>query len=161
MFDKPPVKKMEYQKFRVRSAIKSFRDLEVYKVTMQLAADIFQFDLPAKIKNHKKILEQTAWLKEQAQLVPKMIAQSYGDKFSDLDGALHKLEQCMQLISDLITKIDFLLVLIDHAESRDALYAFLKKYQTQRVKILNLKKAWIRVFGGQHDGTKYGTTPAP
>lgn|SRR3989338_1868963 len=159
MFDKPPGRKMEYKNFRVRSAIKSFRDLEVYKVTMQLSADIFQFDIPFKIKNHKEILEQTVWLKEQAQMVPKMIAQSYGDKFSDLTGALNKLEQCMQLISDLITKIDFLMVLIDHAESRDALYAFLKKYQIQRVKILNLKKAWMRVFGGQQDAGQYAKRP--
>ena len=83
MFDKPPGRKMEYKNFRVRSAIKSFRDLEVYKVTMQLSADIFQFDIPFKIKNHKEILEQTVWLKEQAQKGPQIIARNLGQPFGD------------------------------------------------------------------------------
>ena len=33
--------KLEYKKFRVKSTIKSFRDLEVYKKTTHLAAEIF------------------------------------------------------------------------------------------------------------------------
>ncbi len=50
--------KPEYKKFRVKSAIKSFRDLEVYKQTTQLSAKIFQIELPATIKNRKRLSDE-------------------------------------------------------------------------------------------------------
>ena len=39
-------KKQEYRKFRVKSPIKTFRDLEVYKNTTFLIAEIFQIKIP-------------------------------------------------------------------------------------------------------------------
>jgi|SaaInlStandDraft_5_1057022.scaffolds.fasta_scaffold82847_2 hypothetical protein len=46
-------KKLEYKKYRVRGAIKSFRDLEIYKQTTLLASQIIQIELPQKIKSKK------------------------------------------------------------------------------------------------------------
>lgn len=43
----------EYKKFRVKSPIKTFRDLEVYRQTTQLSAQIFQLELPKTMKNRK------------------------------------------------------------------------------------------------------------
>lgn len=59
-----------------------------------------------------------------------------------------KLEKAMQLISDTISKIDFLTVAVDdkNKEFKEILDGILKKYQIQRRKILNLKNAWSRVF---------------
>jgi len=47
-------KKQEYKKYRVKSAIKSFRNLEVYKKTTELSAELFQMELP---KGCKKVLD--------------------------------------------------------------------------------------------------------
>ena len=57
--------KPEYKKFRVKSSIKSFRDLEVYKQTTQLSVEIFQFELPETIKNRKKLTAEIEILYEQ------------------------------------------------------------------------------------------------
>lgn len=137
-------KKQEYKKYRVKSAIKTFRDLEVYKKTTELAAELFQMEQP---KGCKKVLEKELdILREISKHIPKLIAESYGDKFSNLALGLAKLEKAMQLISDTISKIDFLLVAIEDKETKDILIVILKNYQIQRRKILNLKNAWARVF---------------
>lgn len=136
-------KKLEYKKYRVKSPIKTFRDLEVYKNTTQLAAEVFQIKSPKSDKNLEKELDI---LKEITKHIPKLIAESYGNKFSSLKMALNKLEQAMQLISNVITKIDFLIASFNAKEIKETLPKILKKYQIQRRKILNLKNAWERVF---------------
>lgn len=140
---------MEYKKYRVKSPVKSFRDLEVYKRTTQYAAEIFQIKLP---KTDAALQQELDILKDLAKHPPRLIAESYGDKFSDFALALGKLEKTAQIISNVITKIDFLVISVQDGGSKDALNSLLKKYQTQRVKVLNLKRAWVRVFGTDGKG---------
>lgn len=137
----------EYRKFRVKSTIKTFRDLEVYKQTTWLSAEIFKLKLPSKLQNRKRIKEEIDNLYGISKQVPRLIAESYGDKFDSFSGAMQKLERAMRMISVIIAKLDFLTASTDNVQIKDEFNGFLKKYQYQRVKILNLKKAWIRVFG--------------
>ena len=141
-------KKQEYQKFRVKSPIKTFRDLEVYKNTTLLVAEIFQIKIPESAKALEKEFEI---LKDIAKPIPKLIAESYGDKYSSITLALNKLESAMQRISDVIAKIDFLVVSIKEQETKEGLNKILRKYQMQRVKILNLQRAWNRLFNKPKD----------
>jgi len=139
--------RQEYKKFRVRTAIKTFRDLEVYKQTTQLSSEIFQLEISAAEKNKTKLMEEAELLYGLSKNIPRLIAESYGDKFSEFDKAMNKLEKTAQLVSSVISKIDFLTASVETLKTKETLNKFLKKYQIQRVKILNLKKAWIRVFG--------------
>ena len=139
--------RQEYKKYRVRTAIKTFRDLEVYKQTTQLSSEIFQLEISAAEKNEAKLIEEAEILYNLSKNIPRLIAESYGDKFSEFDMAMKKLEKTAQLISTVISKIDFLTAAVETQKTKETLNKFLKKYQIQRVKILNLKKAWIRVFG--------------
>ncbi|MCF7856583.1 hypothetical protein K9N08_03435 [Candidatus Gracilibacteria bacterium] len=138
--------KPEYQKFRVRSGIKTFRDLEVYQQSNQLSAEIFQFKLPPKAKNRRNLTVEIDKLQTWTKQIPRLIAESYGDKFGNLSQSLGKLETAAQLISGIIAKIDFLLASLEHSDSKELLLQWLKKYQIQRVRILNLKRAWGRIF---------------
>lgn len=150
-YNKKPVysgANLEYKKFRVKSAVRSFRDLEVYIKTNRLASEIFKLELPKSCAAIKSELET---LKNSVQAVPMLIAESYGDKFSDLTLSLNKLEKACQIISGAITKIDFLVISIEEADIKETLNRLLKQYQTQRIKILNLKRAWMRVFGGSRE----------
>jgi len=140
--------RQEYKKYRVRTAIKTFRDLEVYKQTTQLSSEIFQLEISAAEKNEAKLIDEAEILYNLSKNIPRLIAESYGDKFSEFDKAMKKLEKTAQLISTVISKIDFLTAAVETQKTKEVLNKFLKKYQIQRVKILNLKKAWIRVFGG-------------
>ncbi|MBU4311988.1 MAG: hypothetical protein KJ706_04655 [Candidatus Omnitrophica bacterium] len=135
--------KPEYKKYRVKSSIKTFRDLEVYKNTTLLVVEIFQIKIPESARALEKEFEI---LKEIAKPIPKLIAESYGDKFSNIKLSLNKLERAMRRISDVIAKIDFLVVSIKEQATKETLNKILRKYQIQRIKILNLQRAWNRVF---------------
>lgn len=135
--------KKGYRNFRVKSPVKSFRDLEVYKNTTQLAVSLFQFKPKGQSPNLEKEMEIAQNI---AKLIPKMIAESYSDKFTDRPLSSRKLETAMRFITDIITKIDFLVASLKQQEEKEFLLALLRKYQYQRLKILNLKRAWERVF---------------
>ena len=140
--------KQGYKQYRVRTPIKSFRDLEVYRQTTLLSSEVFQF--APKIKKNKKekrLLEEFAILYSQSKIVPKLIAESYGDKFSDKDMAIAKLEHTMRVISNIVAKIDFIVAVLKDQEFKKSLNNLLAKYQTQRVKINNLRRAWLKVYG--------------
>lgn len=143
----------EYKKFRVKSAVRSFRDLEVYKKTNQLASEFFKLELP---KSCAAIRGELDALRAEVKAVPLLIAESYGDKFSDIALSADKLEKACRIISGTIAKIDFLAAAIDEIEIKEILNGLLKQYQIQRIKILNLKKAWIRIFGKNDDNRNAG-----
>lgn len=132
-------------RFRVRSPIRSFRDLEVYQKTIQLSNEITGLEFLSKdgFEDEKKEI------KEVAEKIPKLIAESYGDKFDSRELACKKLTLAVTLITNIITRIDILRErLFDDRVIKDVLDGLLSKYQTQKRKVLNLRKAWQRVFGG-------------
>lgn len=134
--------KLEYKKFRVRTPIKTFRDLDVYKDTTKLTADIFNLKVPVNLPRYAKEFEV---LYEIAKHIPRLIAESYSNKFDNFALSQAKLEKASEIISTIIAKLDFILVSSPQNSVDISIAEFLKKYQLQRRKILNLKHAWQRV----------------
>ena len=131
---------MEYNKYRVRSPIKSFRDLEVYQKTIQLSSEITNLDF---VKSEQDIQE----IKLIAEQIPKLIAEAYGDRFDSKELAHNKITQAITLIANIITKTDLLREKFSASrESKEILDKILTRYQTQKRKVLNLRNAWDRVF---------------
>jgi len=139
---------MEYNKFgnqnynrnnfRVRSPIKTFRDLEVYQTTIKLSNMIMNLDF---------LNEEKEELKRISENIPRLIAESYGDKFDSMEIAEKKLNESILLITDIITKLDiFRDKFIEIKENKENLDKLIIKYGYQKMKILNLKRAWERVF---------------
>lgn len=138
-------KKLEYKNYKVRTAVKSFRDLEVYQKTISLSSEIF--NVCEKIRRSKKalsqrLLEEFETLYKFSKNVPRLIAESYGDRFSDFTKGIVKMEETMRIVSNIVTKIDCLVLLVDSEEITESLNKAREKYQKQRVKINNLKRAW-------------------
>lgn len=129
--------------FRVRSPVKTFRDLEVYQTTIKLSNILLGLNfLDEEKKEIKKISED----------IPKLIAESYGDKFDSFEIAEKKLDQSITLITNIITKLDILKEKsFELKEEKALLDNLIMKYGYQKMKILNLKRAWKRVFdkGGE------------
>jgi hypothetical protein len=136
---------LEYKKYRVRGHIRSFRDLEIYKQTTLLSSQIYDIDLPPKIKGKKLLEQELEILRNISKQIPRLIAESYGDKFSNRNLAYQKLEEAAQQISQVIAKMDFLIATIEHTETKQVFIKLISKYQTQRRKVLNLKRAWEKV----------------
>ena len=135
---------MNSKKYRVRSPIKSFRDLEVYQKTIQLSDEVTKFPF----LNNERFQKDREKIKDIAESIPKLIAESYGDRFDSKELAHKKLTEVVTLITNAITKIDiFREKFSEEKDAKDILDKLLTRYQTQKRKVLNLRKAWDRVFG--------------
>ena len=135
--------------YRVKSPVKSFRDLEVYQKTIQLSDEITHLPFLDK----KEFQQDAREIKEAAESIPKLIAESYGDKFDSKELANKKITEAITLITNVITKIDlFRQRFINETAKKDSedvkeiLDKLLTRYQYQKIKVLNLRKAWQRVF---------------
>lgn len=134
---------MDFRSYRVKSPVKSFRDLEVYQKTIQLSDEITNLQFLSKEQFEKDNEE----IKSIAEKIPKLIAEAYGDKFDSKELAHKKLTEAITLITNTITKIDLLRQrFAEDKSNKEILDNLLTRYQTQKVKVLNLRKAWDRVF---------------
>ncbi|MEA2112348.1 MAG: hypothetical protein U9P50_00030 [Patescibacteria group bacterium] len=156
--------------FRVKGPIKSFRDLEVYNKSTSLSADIFTLQAPQDLG----LEEEVELLKNISKHIPKMIAESYGNRFDNFGVAERKLEKTAEIITSVISKLDFILSVIKKTKEQkisdsyidsekiesqlvvekdnEEIIGFekkinklLKDYSTNRAKVLNLKRSWIRL----------------
>lgn len=129
--------------YRVRSPVKSFRDLEVYQRTIQLSNEITNLEF---LKSKEQFQKDNEEIKQLAESIPKLIAESYGDKFDSKELAGKKITEAVTLITNIITKID---LLREHhknsQENKEILDKLLTNYQNQKLKTLNLRKAWQRI----------------
>ncbi len=138
-FDKYKPYKKRFSGFRVRGPVKSFRDLEVYQKTIQLSDELVNLPFLSEFEDDVKELKLIA------QKIPKLIAEAYGDRFDSQELAFNKITEAITLITDVITKIDlFRERFSESKEEKETLDKLLKKYQTQKRKTLNLRKAWQR-----------------
>lgn len=138
---------LEYKRFRVRTPVRSFRDLEVYQTSINLSAALFKLKVPVKYKKDAGLVGEVEKLREITKAIPRLIAESYSDKFTDLPLAGQKLEQAAQIANGAVMKIDFLNAIVENNDFRENLTDVLRKYQRVKIKIINLKRAWNRVFG--------------
>jgi len=132
--------KREYNRnnFRVRSPIKTFRDLEVYQTTIKLSNILLGLDF---------LDEERDEIKKISESIPRLIAESYGDKFDSFEIAEKKIDEAITLIANIITKLDILREkFLEAKEKKEILDGLILKYGYQKTRVLNLKKAWKRVF---------------
>ena len=117
---------MEYRDYRIKSQVKSFRDLEVYQKTIQLSDEITNL----QFLNKEQFEQDNKQIKEIAENIPKLIAEAYGDKFDSKELAHKKLTDSITLITDAITKIDlFRQRFTENKEEMEVLTKLLTQYQ--------------------------------
>jgi len=139
--------------FKVRGPIKSFRDLDVYNKSTALSADIFTLQVPQGLG----LIEEIELLKNISKHIPKMIAESYGNRFDNFSVAERKLEKTAEVITAVISKIDFIISIIKKIKEKEIsdteevvefekkINQLLRDYSTNRAKVLNLKRSWVRL----------------
>jgi hypothetical protein len=128
--------------------------LDVYKNSTELCAEIFSLKLPEKYRKNEKIKRELSLLCDISKNIPRFIAEGHSKKFENIGAGLLKLENAAEITNLVITKIDFLCVVVDDEKFRKPLLDFVKRYQINKRKILNLKKSWIRVHEKFHPQQK-------
>jgi len=138
------------KRYRARTPIKTFRDLEVYKEATALSAEIFNLKLPEKYRKKKKAMDELGILYNLSKNIARFIAEGNSRKFDNLQSGMNCLEKTAEISNLIISKIDFLQAVIENEEFNENLMGLLKRYEKNKMRVLNLKKAWGRAFGGNN-----------
>ena len=128
-----------------------------------MSAEIFILEISQDF-GLSKLDKEIELLKDISKYVPKMIAESYGNRFDNFSVAERKLEKTAQVITSIISKIDFIIsiikktrenkkpeeveILLEKEEIQELekrMNDLLKDYSILRNKVLNLKRAWIKI----------------
>jgi hypothetical protein len=135
------------KKYRARTPIKTFRDLEVYKEATALSVEIFNLKLPEKYRKKKKAMDELTILYDLSKHIPRLVAEGNSKKFDNLQAGMMKLEKAAEISNLIVSKLDFLQAIIENEDFNEQMIDLLKRYERNKMRVLNLKRAWGRTFG--------------
>jgi hypothetical protein len=123
----------------VRKPVRSFRDLEVYQKALEGAVMV--------AKNFLPILEKVQYpLKEEmvrtSLEIPRFIAEAHSRRFDSNIEGIALLEKAMTDCNKMIVYLEQVRDIYPENIERILCEELIKKYMYNRVKILNLSKAW-------------------
>lgn len=125
-------------KFSPKKTVRSFRDLEVYRRTMECSVLICAELLPILVKEKFPLAEG---MQNCALSVPLRVAEAHGMRFSDFDRAVRLLEEAMRGCNKMVVYLEQVRGLSHNADD-----AFLedmtRRYMDTRGKMLRLERAW-------------------
>jgi hypothetical protein len=131
-------------RFRTKKPIRSFRDLEVYQRTQEIATQIMKTIAP--VLSGKNYHSESAFI-ETALSIPEKMAEAHSRRFDDEQLAL-------QLLNDTKIKCNKMIVYLEqikniYGEDKEGIDKvvcedIIKKYNVVRIKIRNLYKAWYK-----------------
>jgi hypothetical protein len=123
-----------------REQIKSFRDLEVYRESVLLCADVVQQLFPLAQK--RKFLKRNR-LRGAALSIPGMVADGYGMRFYDRAKGLAKLHAAILFCNRIVCYCDLMCeAFVVSAEEKARCDEILEKYFFLRLKLQNFQKSW-------------------
>tara|TARA_B100000745_G_scaffold283446_1_gene217515 strand:- start:1066 stop:1554 length:489 start_codon:yes stop_codon:yes gene_type:complete len=126
-------------KYSPKKAIKSFRDLEVYRQTLACSILVMKYILPEleeqKYPAYKQITECTI-------AIPLQISEAHGMRFDDFDTAISTLEISMCGCNKMIVFLEQAAGLYKEELDIGLIEDICNRYITVRGKILRLEKSW-------------------
>lgn len=134
----PSYAKYSQPRFSPKKAVRSFRDLDVYRHTMECSLWVTRELLPDLDKDHFPLTEG---MKNTALTIPLFIADAHGLRFSDFPKAVQTLEAAMRGCNKMIVYLEQASGLskrVDH----DIIEDISNCYMQVRGKMLRLLRAW-------------------
>ena len=125
-------------KFTPRKNIKSFRDLDIYRITMTCAIAVEKEVLGDMPDPH---FIHTEGMRNCALTTPLMIAEAHGMRFDDHAQALARLEKAMQGCNKMVVYLELYAALSDDADIT-RIEELSKTYIEVRGKTLRLSASW-------------------
>ena len=126
-------------KYSPKKAIRSFRDLEVYKQTLDCSVQVTKFILPILAEQKYPAYEE---ITKCTISVPLRIAEAHGMRFDNFERAVVTLELAMGGCNKMIVFLEQSAGLYEHDIDIVLVEDLSKRYLTVRGKMLRLEKAW-------------------
>ncbi len=134
--------KKTYRKtaFRVKRPIRTFRDLEVYQMTSNLATEIYSKIIPALEGKECPVKEK---LMEIALYIPSSLAVAHSRRFEAQD-ELKIMEEILEACNKTVVYLEQARNIFGQNLDKALCEDLIKRYIYVRRKILNLYRAWKR-----------------
>ncbi len=126
-------------KFKPKTPIRSFRDLEVYQKTLEGAVIFYKDVRPDLLKLKYDLLEG---MTNCALSIPLFIAESHGMRFSDFKQAVATLEKAMRDCNKMIVYLEQAEGIYGTKISADLAEDLSRRYLDVRGKMFRLEKSW-------------------
>lgn len=134
----PQYAKKNSPRYSPKRTVRSFRDLEVYQVTMECSVLICAELIPILEKDKFPLAEG---MRNCALSIPLLIAEAHGMRFADFNRAVVTLEQAMQGCNKMIVYLEQVQGLSHNAD--DSLLEDMSgRYLRVRGKMLRLERSW-------------------
>lgn len=134
----PAYAKNNPSRYSPKRTVRSFRDLEVYQVTMECAVIVSSEVVPILEKDTYVFVEG---MHSCALTVPLLVAEAHGQRFSNFSKSLQTLEAAMQGCSKMVVYLDQggqLSVNLDEGVVKN----LTDRYVRVRGKMLRLQRSW-------------------
>ncbi len=126
-------------KFSPKKSVKSFRDLDVYRISMELSLDVSKFIIPALEEEGYPLIEG---MRNSSLSIPLFIADAHSIRFADFDKGVATLERAMQSCNKMVVYLEQSMGLYTKEVDVVLVEDLMKKYITVRGKMFRLMKAW-------------------
>ena len=134
----PQYAKQNKSRYSPKRTVRSFRDLEVYQVTMECSVLICAELIPILEKEKFALSEG---MRNCTLSIPLFVAEAHGMRFSDFNRAVATLEQAMQGCNKMIVYLEQVQGLSHNAD--DSLLEDMSgRYLRVRGKMLRLERSW-------------------
>lgn len=130
---------MPAPKYNPKRVVRSFRDLEVYRITLDNSASVEKYILPALVELGYSHVQR---MQLCALGVPLRVAQAHGQRFDTFATAVATLEAAMQGCNQVIVYLDHVRELYPKDVDVALVEDLMKKYITARGKMVRLEKSW-------------------
>ena len=125
-------------KYSPKRTVKSFRDLDVYRITTDCALTLAREVLPILEKDKFSLVDG---MRDCALSIPLRVAEAHGMRFSDFAVAVRTLESAMQGCNKMIVYLEQASGLSYNVDVA-VLEEFMQKYLQVRGKMLRLERSW-------------------
>lgn len=126
-----------------KRTVRSFRDLEVYQKMMECSIFINSELMPILIKDNFPVADGMV---NCSMLIPLLIAEAHGMRFSNFARAVAILEQAMQGCNKMIVYLEQAQGLSNNADSA-FIEDMMARYLQTRGKMLRLERSWMKFQG--------------
>ena len=134
----PQYAKKNAPHYSPKRTVRSFRDLEVYQVTMECSVLICAELIPILEKEKFPLAEG---MRNCALAIPLLIAEAHGMRFADFNRAVATLEQAMQGCNKMIVYLEQVQGL-SHNTDDSLIEDMSNRYLRVRGKMLRLERSW-------------------
>ncbi len=136
-------------KFSPKRSIKSFRDLDVYRESLECSVIVGKNLVPALKEAGFPLVEG---MTNCALSVPLLIAEAHGMRFSNFASGVATLEKAMQGCSKMVVYLEEARGLCDGLDAT-LIETLLSRYLQTRGKMLRLEKSWQKFKAAGTPGT--------